>query len=426
MIQITNLLITILDFILCIKFESLFFKSSLKKTRKIALQITALFALFSFGFIKFNSYFLNILFYDIIYFIFFCFYFNKPNLFKLWITLIIEGIVYAIPGTVIYYLLQYLHKNYSIVFTSDGIAFNTYLMYIFLFFLMSALEYIDFKKKKVIRNPHEPIVSSYLFTSTFFLLCIADNYTNQKQNVIFIVIFIYLFITFLLLYFLFKKITEHTKKEYDLKLALDLSNLTLDYEAKLKENTLLLKSLRHDLKNHLIVIEGYIKSEEQKKALNYIHSISSETISSNMLINTPSIPLSALLSNKKQLCIEKGISFTPEIITSSSLIPDMDLCIVVGNLLDNAIEAAEQVENRNAYIDFSMQARNDILHIICYNNFLIKPVLSHGTLLTHKQRQKIFHGIGLKNVKKLVEKYNGTMNYSFTEDIFTIEILLKL
>ena len=426
MISITNFLITILDFILCIKFESLFFKCNHKKNIKIVLSIATLFALFSFGFIKFNSSFLNILFYDIIYFIFFYFYFNRPNPFKLWITLIIEGIVYAIPGTVIYYLLQYLHKNYSIVFTSDGIAFNNYLMYIFLFFLMSALEYINFKKKKVIRNPHEPIVSSYLFTSTFFLLCIADNYTNQKQNTIFIVIFIYLFITFLLLYFLFNKITEQTKKECDLKFALDLSSLTLDYEAKLKQNTALLKSIRHDLKNHLIAIEGYIKADETDKAMDYIHSISSETISSNTFINTPSIPLSALLSSKKQLCIEKGISFAPEIITYSSLIPDIDLCIIVGNILDNAIEAAEKVENQKGYIDFSMQTRNGIIHIICYNNFLIKPVVSHGTFLTHKQNQKSFHGIGLKNVQKLVEKYNGSMNHTFTDDVFTIEILLNV
>jgi len=420
-----NILGIIFDFFILIKFEELFLFSKRTSKQKFESIFFTCICLSSMGFANFKDPLLKLALYTIIYILFSIFYF-KVKLPYIFLLICLEYFTMAILMKIISEFFYFLMGVNSATSTFNDEILCFYFSYAALFILISIVEYFFNNRRKGIINPYEMILFQFLFFTIFVISLSLFLYQEKKFYAILLIILIYFFIFIFLLYYFFKKITQQKQTEYDLKLALDLSKLTHDYEERLEQNTAMLRSLRHDLKNHLIAIEGYINAENTDKALDYIHTISSETIFPDTLVNTKSVPLSALLSRKKQLCQEKEILFTPEIITTSSLVTDIDLCIIVGNLLDNAIEAAEKVEDQNGYIDFSLQARNNIIHILCCNNYLTQPITSRGKLITHKVKQKSLHGIGLENMQKLVDKYDGTMNYSFDDHIFTMEILIKV
>ena len=97
---------------------------------------------------------------------------------------------------------------------------------------------------------------------------------------------------------------------------------------------------------------------------------------------------------------------------------DYDLCVIVSNLFDNAIEACEYVKRDEKDIFISMKS-TDVLYVIkIVNSMEIKPVKKNHKYYTIKEDQDI-HGIGLESVRASVEKYQGTLLLDYTENQFS-------
>ena len=95
-----------------------------------------------------------------------------------------------------------------------------------------------------------------------------------------------------------------------------------------------------------------------------------------------------------------------------------DLCAVLGNLLDNALEAAQQVpEKEERFVCLTIRRINQMLIIKVENSFCIPPVFGDGTLTTSKEKNGL-HGWGLKSAQTAAEKYDGTVQTSYTDNIF--------
>ena len=188
---------------------------------------------------------------------------------------------------------------------------------------------------------------------------------------------------------------------------------------KINENLLEIKKIKHDLKNTLLIINGYLLSSEYILASEYIASFLEKVESSdktrkfsdNWLINY-------FLSQKYYLAKDKEIDTLFDVRLGNEDYVDEDiLSILLANLLDNAIQACERIKTGERFINFHFCEKQDRMVIIVENSFNKKELLLnkfHGT------------GIGLENVKKLVSERNGVFNKDVSDSIYRISIILFL
>lgn len=100
-----------------------------------------------------------------------------------------------------------------------------------------------------------------------------------------------------------------------------------------------------------------------------------------------------------------------------------DINIIIGNLLENAIEAAIQTDEK--LLDVFMEFKQGILKVEIKNSFNGEIKKNQKGFITTKERKEL-HGIGLQSVKKIVEKYNGALTISISENIFCVKLIMYL
>lgn len=182
------------------------------------------------------------------------------------------------------------------------------------------------------------------------------------------------------------------------------------------------KKYQHDLNNHLKCIHDLINNNEVEKAKDYLESLQGELYDDNMMINTNNVVINSILRIKIAQAKEKGIHIILKINDMSSItIKEKDLIIVIGNLLDNAIEAIENINQADKKIYFNMHNNNGILEIVTQNKTLN---IDNGW--KSNKRNKEEHGFGLKNINDIVKLYNGEDMIFQSDDIVTHMVSLKV
>lgn len=190
-----------------------------------------------------------------------------------------------------------------------------------------------------------------------------------------------------------------------------------------------INKVRHDMKNHLILLDNYLANGDYIHAKEYIGKLNDELDITKKGVISNNIIVDALVNN----CIEKAKKqntvFQHEIFIPNRLnIDDMDLCVVLGNLLDNAIEACNRItdNSRIKRISFEMKYGNNYIFINqenTYNEETIKQV--NGNYISSKgDRAGNSLGIGLGNIMNIVDKYDGTFKIESLNDMFCLKIIL--
>ncbi len=186
-----------------------------------------------------------------------------------------------------------------------------------------------------------------------------------------------------------------------------------------------LKSVRHDIKNHLSILESYIHKNDAEKAINYIQNILNSSYGEQELARSGNFDFDSILNYKLQNAKSNGIEAIIEAkIPQKINIESFDIAIVIGNLLDNAFEAVSKLNN-DKKINVRINYRKNTLYIHVNNTFDGTVFYEDNKLLsTHKDKEN--HGIGLKNIEKAIKKYNGTMEINHTNNNFMVDILLYI
>lgn len=172
------------------------------------------------------------------------------------------------------------------------------------------------------------------------------------------------------------------------------------------------KSIRHDIKNHILIVKGLLEKSDIEKAKDYLEELDIFTANLSFPFQTNNPVLDVLLENKAALANSKGISISSTLkVPFPCSVGDMDFCIILSNALDNAIHACEKLgAEEKKYIHISSCRQDDFLLLEIENSFN-----GHGYF---KQ------GIGLSNIKWVTEKYGGAMDIDIVDKVFRLSALL--
>lgn len=185
-----------------------------------------------------------------------------------------------------------------------------------------------------------------------------------------------------------------------------------------------LRRFRHDMKNHFMCIDSFLLDENVQGAREYIHAITNIVANSFTLETNDNYIFNALIDEKLKVASQLDVKIHKTIAIHRKLnIKDVDICILLGNALDNCIDALRKVDRENRELYITIILTGDILSVEIVNT-LAKQVSIKDGLINTTKREKNKHGIGLKNMKTTVEKYEGEMHIHCNEETFTLLFIL--
>lgn len=198
------------------------------------------------------------------------------------------------------------------------------------------------------------------------------------------------------------------------------------YYAELDYSQHQIRKLSHDMQNHLNVIASLLAEDKKEEAENYIEQFSDRLPSGNREFSRNSI-VNSVLNYKYNMAILKNIDcFFNVSIDELQNLDDISVCSLLSNTLDNAIEACDKISDLSKrYISLKSRTVNN--HFIYeLTNSKINPIIKKGDGFVTGKSDSLIHGYGLLNVREIVEKYQGTLDYSYTDTEFTVTVLIPL
>lgn len=185
-----------------------------------------------------------------------------------------------------------------------------------------------------------------------------------------------------------------------------------------------LRALRHDMKNHILHLRAQLRQGNGEDALRYLEEMETELQNPDEYAKTGNGEIDSLLNYKLQKAARILSSVTCNVNMPTELMPkSFDINVILGNLLDNAIEAAQ--DSKEKWLQFTMRADRGVLLLRVANSSLgIQRRNGKSFLSTKKEGGE--HGIGLRNVRRIVERQNGSLEITYEDGAFAVEVMLYM
>ena len=199
------------------------------------------------------------------------------------------------------------------------------------------------------------------------------------------------------------------------------------YEREIKlqnEKVDVLRSLKHDMKRHFSEIRTLAERGETDQIEKYMSELTENLIGPGLLVDSGNVGVDIVLNYMLRKAVEKKIRLNVRVTIPKELnLSTYDMNIILGNLIENAIEAQEFVINPR--LDVTIGFMKDSLTIEISNPYSEKIELKNGLPVTTKKPHDE-HGYGLRNVKMVLEKYTSSIDFEYLEGWFTVKILMKV
>ena len=296
------------------------------------------------------------------------------------------------------------------------------------------LLYKQYKDKTEVDKSHIKFMVIPIATNLICLLLFFRNTALEKNNDALnylnsVMIPLLIFISNVCLFYLFDKSIKSYKLKLENRSLRDSIAKDYNYYLEIQKEQEKVRKINHDIKNHMICIRAMSEAKDEK-LLDYIDNIESKIIdfNSSYNFNSGNMILDSILSNKKSICVENNIKFDVSVNFSKSDFIDMaDVCSMFASLIDNAIEANLNIYSDNLEKEIVLKsAYISEVCVIKIENNKENQVLSKNSNFITTKKDKYAHGIGLKNVREIVNKYNGETVVDYTETRFIVKILIPL
>ena len=264
-------------------------------------------------------------------------------------------------------------------------------------------------------------------STIFTIIALIDtsgNGANQRQNDVFLAISLCLACMNILLFYLINDILkrEIRVRESDI-FRLRAKNQTDTYRS-ISENFVKQRRRTHEYKNQILCIESLINTENYAELKNYIKNISGHLSTELDYIKTNNMIVDAILNSKYRETLEKGIIFIFKLNDLSTIgIEDEDIVVILSNLLSNAIEACEKYSGKKV-IKLKFIKEGDDIIISVKNTYNGELEIRDGEIQSSKLTDNDEHGIGIKNIIDVIEKYQGSYTIQNDKEEFYFSIML--
>ncbi|MCM1039496.1 MAG: GHKL domain-containing protein [Ruminococcus sp.] len=211
----------------------------------------------------------------------------------------------------------------------------------------------------------------------------------------------------IVVFYLINDILEREMKIHESKVFQIQAKNQLEMYQSISDNFDKQKRKTHEYKNQISCIESLLDKKQYSKLEEYVKKIYGSLNNEPDAINTNNVIVNAILNTKYQEAEAKGIVFVFRVNDLSELkIKDEDVVTILANLLNNAIEACETCEDKKV-IKFKFVKEDDMIIIAVKNTFHYDVVYENGEIKSTKTSGGDEHGVGIKNVLKIIEKYGG-------------------
>lgn len=269
-----------------------------------------------------------------------------------------------------------------------------------------------------------PVIS--IFTMSFVSLIIIniEEQLSPMQHIFSILSILGILMTNSLVYVLYVNMQKDHAKQLEYSI---LQQAFKSQEKSVEETKILyqsVRSIRHDLKQHFQVALTMLHSGKINEAVDYMEKyndtvldgISNKVFCDNDVVNY-------IINSKSKICSDRHIKIYIYIANEIPEFSDLDLCVLLGNALDNAIEGVSGNGNNEIYLEL----RNvDNFFVISVKNTITNSVLEYNPNLISTKNEKELHGLGILSMKEVVQKYNGSIEFYESDNKFCCDMLLDI
>ncbi len=267
------------------------------------------------------------------------------------------------------------------------------------------------------------IISFSLISACYIMLLIFDVVPETKQQaVLFTAALLGLLLLWFVLYFAFYFVCCYYTKLNEMNLIAMQNEMLEKYVLQKQESDRMIRLLSHDLKHNLLQLKALAGENGDVDMITEYEDM----MAMHSMLNVGNDIANAVINEKRRYALCNHIDFQVAGGFSGGLtITRIDFCSLLGNLLDNALEAAEQVEDRSLRkVSLKIGRKDHQLLLFLENDYAVEPELNSGAFISRKKNRGL-HGIGTLSVNNIVEKYDGVIENTFHDHIFKSSLMLR-
>lgn len=341
----------------------------------------------------------------------------SDNILKKMMAAILALSVGVISETMVWFIFMSGHSDSPSQAVMSVVSVLLYFM-----LLLLTEHFCRIRKTDLFSDKYYLLIMVIPFLSICFIYLLFVDKVNDSL-VLFVTLLTILVMNFFLFY-LYNKIYELGKEKYEKQF---LKEEVQMYERRfetMQQSRDKIRALRHDLLHHLQMLQHFAMTEHTEQLVDYIREMNELIEVETRGVNTGNEAVDTILDFMIEKAKRSGVTISVKSnIPKEEFISAYDSNVLLSNLLDNAIEAAGGCPDKE--VRLSMKMEQGLLCVCVENGYDGTLRCENGRYVTRKQEAKE-HGIGLQNVKDIVNKYDGAMEIQTDHHIFRVNLLLYL
>ena len=292
-----------------------------------------------------------------------------------------------------------------------------------------------FKKLALlIREMNDKILWSRIFVvplmlTLFMIFLIPDDFKTGGVNLHEVISCIFFFVCILFFSRLFFALARHERHHAQVEeeriYISSLLELQKQQYAELTRHIEYARKVRHDMRHHLRTVKGMYDRGDYERMGAYLEELESVGEAPSLINVCSNYTANALLSHYIDRAKAHGISVKVRFhLEENSWLRDSDLCVLLGNAVENAIEACLCVPEEERFIRIQCSENADRLYIVFGNSFSGEIVERDGIYYSRKREFKT-HGVGVDSIRAIAKKYNGSVKIETEDKLFKLSVMLK-